>query len=388
MTESSLFSPLPIRGVTLRSRIVVSPMCQYMATKGFPGDWHLVHLGKFAQGGAAAVIVEATAVEERGRITHGDLGIWNDAHVERLATISRFIDNLGAVPGIQLSHAGRKASAQRPWHGNGPLGAADLAQRGETPWPAVAPSPVPVEDGWPVPLELSSGELNEVCARWREAAERARAAGFRILEIHCAHGYLLHQFLSPLTNRRSDEYGGDARRRMAFPLKVIRSVRASWPADLPLFVRISAVDGYDGGIVLEDSIRFARELREIGVDVVDCSSGGLIRPAMAATGVRPEPGFQVPYAEAIRRQADIRTMAVGLIREASHADSIVRQGRADLVAIAREALWNPNWPMCAAQELGLDAFRDVPVNYALFLKRRASILEPRNNVFHHNRTPT
>ncbi len=377
MTEPGLFSPLTLRGVTLRSRIVVSPMCQYMAADGFPTDWHLVHLGKFAQGGAAAVIVEATAVEERGRITHGDLGIWNDAHVEPLATISRFIESLGAVPGIQLSHAGRKASAQRPWHGNGPLGSVDLAERGEKPWPLVAPSPVPVEDGWPVPHELSGAELDGVCAHWCEAAQRAQAAGFRILEIHCAHGYLLHQFLSPLTNWRSDEYGGDAQRRMAFPLRVIRSVRAIWPADLPLFVRISAVDGYDGGLVLEDSVRFARELNVLGVDVIDCSSGGLIRPAMASTVVRPEPGFQVPYAQAIRRQAAIRTMAVGLIREPSHADSIVREGRADLVAIAREALWNPNWPMLAAQELGLDAFRDVPVNYGLFLRRRASSVEPR-----------
>ncbi|MGD9942444.1 MAG: NADH:flavin oxidoreductase/NADH oxidase [Burkholderiaceae bacterium] len=372
MTEGGLFSSLRIRGLDLRNRIVVSPMCQYAAVDGMAGDWHLVHLGKFAQGGAAAVMVEATAVEEGGRITHGDMGIWRDEQIEPLARICRFVTAMGAVPGIQLSHAGRKGSAQRPWHGNGPLGERDWLERGERAWPVPAPSGIPVDAEWPVPHALSVAELDRIRASWCEAAVRAHRAGFRIAEVHCAHGYLLHQFLSPLTNHRTDDYGGDEQRRMRFPLEVIRSVRAAWPSDLPLFVRISAVDGYDGGLMLEDSIRFARAMVELGVDVVDCSSGGLIRPAMAATAVSPPPGFQVPYAEAVRAQTGIRTMAVGLIREAAQADAIVRQGRADLVAIAREALWNPNWPMSAAGELGLDPFRDVPVNYSLFLRRRVA----------------
>lgn len=374
---SALFTPITLRGVTARNRIAVSPMCQYSAADGVADDWHLVHLGRFAQGGAGIVFVEATAVEARGRITNGDLGLWHDGQVEPLRRVASFLKAQGAVPAIQLGHAGRKGSAQRPWDGNGPLGAADAA-RGDAPWPTVAPSPLPMAPGWHVPAELSAADLPALVARWREAAARALAAGFEIAEVHAAHGYLLHQFLSPLSNARADAYGGDLAGRMRLPLEVAEAVRAAWPADRPVFVRVSAVDGVEGGVSVEDTVAFARELKARGIDVVDVSSGGLQGAATAAR-VRREPGFQVPFAERVRREAGIPTMAVGLILEPAQAEAIVRDGRADIVALAREALFNPNWPHHARLALegrdgGGAGFADWPEQSGWWLERREAAL--------------
>lgn len=371
-----LFSPIQLREVVLRNRIVISPMCQYQSEEGLANDWHMVHLGKFAQGGAGLVLSEATAVTRDGRITHGDLGIWCDEQIPRLAQICDFISKQGAVPGIQLSHAGRKGSAQRPWHGNGPLGREDLEVRGERPWPVNAPSAVPVDTHWPAPHAMTHSELEQLASAWEAATRRALRAGFRVLEIHGAHGYLLHQFLSPLSNLRDDGYGGDIRGRMRYPLEIVQRVRDVWPVELPLFVRISAVDGADGtGWRLEDTLLFAQELGKIGVDVVDCSSGGLRRSVMAVTAMDVYPGYQVAYAERVRQECGVRSMAVGLIHEAEHAEQIIHNGQADLVAIGREALWDPNWPMRAAAELGHDVFPDIPMSYAHHLRKRAALLQ-------------
>lgn len=371
-----LFTPLSLRSVTARNRIAISPMCTYSAVDGFADDWHLVHLGKFAQGGAGIVFVEATAIEARGRITHGDVGIWSDAHVAPLARIASFLSKNGAVPAIQLAHAGRKASMQRPWYGNGPLGEADLA-RGDKPWDIVAPSPIPLDPGWLVPAELSLDDLAALRQRWREAAQRARAAGFEIIEVHAAHGYLLHEFLSPISNKRTDAYGGDRAARMRFPLEVVETVRAVWPADKPLFVRVSAVDAVDGGWELDDTVAFAKELKARGVDVVDCSSGGIGGSATASGAVPRGLGFQVPFAARVRREAEIATMAVGLIIEPRQAESILEAGDADIIAIGRQALEEPFWPLHAATALGAFGYEDGswPRQYGWWLERRRRGLE-------------
>ncbi|BBK43297.1 NADH:flavin oxidoreductase / NADH oxidase [Allostella vacuolata] len=376
MTLPPLFTPIALRGVTARNRIALSPMCQYCATDGLADDWHLVHLGKFAQGGAGIVFVEATAVEARGRITYGDLGLWSDAHAGPLARIARFLAAHGALPAIQLAHAGRKASMQRPWQGNGALTEADQAG-GERAWPVVAASAVPLDEGWLVPEALDAPGLATVRAAWRDATLRAAAAGFAVLEVHSAHGYLLHSFLSPLANRRNDAYGGDLAGRMRFPLEVVETVRAAWPADRPLFVRISSVDGLDGGWTLEDSVAYARELKARGVDVVDCSSGGLAGSATAGRAAPRGLGFQVPYAARIRADAGIATMAVGLILEPAQADAIVASGQADIVAIGRELMNQPNWPVHAARALGLPdrGFGEWPQQYGWWLERRERQLD-------------
>jgi 2,4-dienoyl-CoA reductase-like NADH-dependent reductase (Old Yellow Enzyme family) len=371
MTQPHLFSPFTLRGITARNRIVISPMCQYSATDGVADDWHMVHLGKFAQGGAGIVMTEAAAVTAEGRITHGDLGIWHDGQIAPLQRIGDFIRGQGAVPAIQLAHAGRKGSMQRPWFGNAALDAADHA-RGDLPWQVVAPSAIPMDEGWLTPHALSESELKDLLEKWRQATQRAVAAGFDLLEVHCAHGYLLHEFLSPLSNRRSDGYGGDRAGRMRFPLEVIETVRAAWPADRPLSVRISSVDGVEGGIDLDDSLAFVREAKARGVDIIDCSSGGLLGSATAARIPRGY-GFQVPFAEAIRRQAEIPTMAVGLILHPQQADDVVAQGHADLVAVGREALFDPNWPLHAQLALGGadgEVFTDWPQQYGWWLERR------------------
>jgi 2,4-dienoyl-CoA reductase-like NADH-dependent reductase (Old Yellow Enzyme family) len=371
MPAPLLFSPLALRGVTARNRVIISPMCQYSADDGLANDWHLVHLGKFAQGGAGIVMTEAVAVVPEGRITHGDLGLWDDGQVGPLARISAFLRQQGAVPAIQLAHAGRKASMQRPWYGNAALTAEDVA-RGDAPWPIVAPSPIPMEEGWLTPQELTLADMTELCDRWVKAAQRALAAGFEIAEIHCAHGYLLHEFLSPLSNKRSDAYGGDRTGRMRFPLEIVAAVREVWPDNRPLFVRISAVDGLDGGLDLGDSVAFARKLKMLGVDVIDCSSGGLMGSATAARLPRGY-GFQVPFAAAIRREVDIRTMAVGLILHPEQAEDILASDEADLIAVGREALFDPNWPLHA--ELALagrseGVFDLWPKQYGWWLERR------------------
>ncbi len=371
MTKPLLFTPITLRNVELKNRVVISPMCQYSSKDGLANDWHMVHLGKFAQGGAGAVFVEATAVHPNGRITHGDMGIWSEAHVPPLKRIAAFVKGQGAMPSMQLAHAGRKASMQRPWHGNGPIDATDRA-RGEDIWPIVAPSAIPMDEGWLTPSALAESEIKSLRENWRNATLRTLDAGFEILEMHSAHGYLFHEFLSPLTNKRNDGYGGDLAGRMRFPLEVAETIREVWPKNLPLFTRISSVDGLDGGWTIADSVVYARELKARGVDVIDCSSGGLIGSATAARIPRGL-GFQVPFAERIRKEADIKTMSVGLIVEPQQAETVLQNGQADLIAIGREALFNPNWPLQAEYALsgGNEAtFSDWPQQYGWWLQRR------------------
>jgi len=377
MSTPLLFQPIELRGVRLRNRIVISPMCQYSAQDGHVTDWHLVHLGKFAQGGAGAVFVEATAVERRGRITHGDTGIWDDAHIAGLHRISSFIKSQGAMPALQLAHAGRKASMARPWYGNGPLTQADL-DRGDKPWSIIAPTEQPIDSGWTVPRAFKEGDFQAVLGAYRNAVRRAVAAGFEILELHAAHGYLLHTFLSPLSNTRQDEYGGSLENRMRFPLEVAAEVRKAWPASKPLFVRCSSIDDVEGGWSIEDMVAFSKELRQIGIDVVDCSSGGIQGSATAATRtlVKRVPGFQLPFSEKVRKEAGVATMAVGLILTPQQAEEALQAGRADLIAIGREALFDPNWPLHAALALGVDPeFARWPEQYGWWLSRRETLLK-------------
>ena len=368
-----LFTPVTLRGVTARNRVVVSPMCTYSAVDGMVGDWHLVHLGRFALGGAGIVFVEATAVEARGRITHGDVGIWSDAHAAALGRIAAFLKAHGAVPVIQLAHAGRKASMQRPWEGNAALTAEDAA-RGDTPWPIVGPTAAPMAEGWLEPKAMERADIDAVIAAFVAGARRALASGFEIAEIHGAHGYLIHSFLSPLSNTRRDAYGGGRAGRMRFALEVVEAVRAAWPEDKPLFFRVSSVDGIDGGWQLDDSVALAQALKPRGVDLIDCSSGGLSGSATAAAIPRTR-GFQVPYAARIRRDAGVATQAVGLILDGAQAEAILQAGEADLVAIGREALVDPFWALHAAEALGAaEGFEHWPTPYAWWLERRARTL--------------
>jgi len=370
-----LFQPLELRGLTLKNRIVISPMCQYSATEGLANDWHFAHLARFALGGAGLVFTEATAVEREGRITHGDLGIWSDAHVEPLKRIATFLKANGSIPAMQLAHAGRKASMQRPWHGNGPLDDSDRA-RGEDVWPVAGPSAIPMDAGWLTPHALTLDEIKRLRRSWTTAARRALDAGFEVIEVHGAHGYLLHEFLSPLSNHRDDAYGGSFDNRIRLALEIVEDVRTVWPADKPLFFRVSSVDGVDGGWTIEDSIALSRRLRPLGVDVMDCSSGGLMGSATAAR-VKRFPGFQVPYAAAIRRDAAIPVMAVGLILEPHQAEEILRNGEADLIAIGREALRNPHWPLHAEEALGIEnEYASWPVQAGWWLDKRKKSLTP------------
>ena len=348
---SALFAPLRLREVTLRNRIAVSPMCQYSAHDGVPNEWHLVHLGSRAVGGAGLVIAEASAVSPEGRISPDDTGLWSDAHAEAWAKVARFVAEQGAVPAIQLAHAGRKASTDAPWRGGRPVG------EGARGWKPVGPSPLPFAPGYPVPRELTEDEIPVVVGAFRDAARRAEEAGFQVVEIHMAHGYLLHQFLSPLTNRRTDEYGGRLANRMRLPLEVARAVREAFPVERPVLARISATDWVEGGWDLEQSIVLARELGESGVDLVDCSSGGVVPDAKVPVA----PGYQVPFAAAIRERARIATGAVGLLTEPRQAEAIVAGGQADLVLLARQMLRDPYWPLHAAQALGAGV--DWPVQY-------------------------
>ncbi len=338
-----LFSPLELRSVTLRNRIAVSPMCQYSATEGRANDWHLVHLGARAVGGAGLVLVEATGVEARGRISPADLGLWEDAQIEPLARVVRFVEAQGAAIGIQLAHAGRKASVRAPWDSGGaPL------PPSEGGWTPVGPSAIPFADGYPEPHALEPAELAAVVRAFAAAARRAVAAGLRTVEIHAAHGYLLHQFLSPLSNRRSDGYGGSFENRTRLVREVVSAVRAEWPEELPLLVRLSATDWAEGGWDVEQSVALARVLGALGVDLVDVSSGGLVASARVPAG----PGYQTGFAERIRREAGVRTGAVGLITSPEQADHVIRTGQADLVLLAREMLRDPNFPLRAARALG------------------------------------
>ena len=338
---SRLLSPLALRGTTFRNRIWVSPMCQYSAVDGMPDDWHLVHLGARAVGGAGLVLTEATAVTPEGRISPQDTGIWNDAQADEWACIAAFVKKQGAAVGMQLAHAGRKGSTRRPWEGRGYVDPADGG------WQTVSASPLPYAD-WPAPTALT--DLAAEAAAWAAAAVRARDAGFDTVEIHAAHGYLLHQFLSPLTNTRTDGYGGDFAGRVRFPLEVVAAVREVWPDDKPLLVRISAQDWAPGGWSLEESVELARLLRDRGVDLVDCSSGGLVPEQRIEAG----PGFQVPFAAAVRAGAGVATGAVGLITEPAQAEQVLADGSADVVLLARALLREPHWPLRAAAELGDD----------------------------------
>lgn len=354
MTASPhLFTPLTLRGLKTRNRIVISPMCQYSAHEGHVDDWHLVNLGRFAIGGAGIVFTEATAVQKRGRITHGCPGLWTDSQIPGHARLAQFALRNGAIPAIQLGHAGRKGGMQRPWFGNGPLNEADF-ERGDMPWTPVGPSDLPVAEGWPVPHALSVTEIGNLIDDYVSAARRALMAGYRIAEIHGAHGYLVHSFLSPLSNKRADSYGGDLAGRMRLALEIAQAVRAVWPDDLPLFFRTSAVDGVPDGWSLEDTVVLAGELKRIGVDVMDCSSGGITGAATASGGQKRQPGFQVGYSERIRTEVSMNTMAVGLITHPQQAEEILAQGRADLIAIGREALVDPMWALHAARSLGYD----------------------------------
>jgi 2,4-dienoyl-CoA reductase-like NADH-dependent reductase (Old Yellow Enzyme family) len=340
-----LFTPFTFRGVTLRNRIMVSPMCQYSCQDGLATDWHLVHLGARAVGGAALVMAEASAVQARGRISAHDLGIWDDAHVPALQRITAFVGAQGAVPGIQLAHAGRKASVKVPWEGDRPLTAAEGA------WQVVGPSAVPFAEAYPVPEALSEQGIGEVVASFAAAARRALSAGFSVIELHFAHGYLVHEFLSPLSNKRDDRWGGSLENRTRLAREIARAVRAVWPDRLPLFTRISTTDWTEGGWDVEQSVELARGLKADGVDLIDCSSGGNVHGAKLPLG----PGYQTPNAEKVRREAGIPTAAVGLITSATQADHLLRTGQADLVVMARQLLRDPYWPLRAAAELRTDA---------------------------------
>ncbi|MDZ4804284.1 MAG: NADH:flavin oxidoreductase/NADH oxidase [Candidatus Eisenbacteria bacterium] len=337
-----LFEPLTLRGVTFRNRIAVSPMCQYSCEDGLATDWHLVHLGSRAIGGAALVMAEATAIEPDGRISPNDLGIWSEAHVPPLARAAWFIRDHGAVAGIQLAHAGRKAGTSRPWDGGKRI---SLEAGG---WIPVAPSPLPFYPDDPTPVELTSQDIEQIVASFVAAAQRSLAAGFQVIEIHAAHGYLLNQFLSPLSNRRNDDWGGSFENRTRLLLHVAATTRAVMPPDLPLFVRVSATDWAEGGWTDDDTVRLAPLLRERGVDMIDCSSGG----AVSGATIPVAPGYQVPFAARVRRESGVPSAAVGLITDAREADAIIREGQADLVFLAREFLRNPYWPIHAARTLG------------------------------------
>jgi len=339
-----LFEPLALRSVTLPNRIMMSPMCQYSSDDGTPTDWHLVHLGSRAVGGAGLVMVEATAVERRGRISPGDSGLYDDKHVEPLARIVRFIREQGVVAGIQLAHAGRKASVHAPWLGGKPL------QPAEGAWETVSASAVPFDAGWHTPRALSRAEIRDVVGAWVAAAQRALAAGFQVVEIHLAHGYLAHQFYSPYANRRDDEYGGSFDNRVRFALEIARAVREVWPERLPLFARLSCTDWEPGYWDLEQAVELSRRLGELGVDLIDASSGGNVPNARIPLG----PAYQTPFAERIRRETGLRTAAVGLITSPELAEEILANERADLIALGRALLRDPYWPLHAATALGAD----------------------------------
>lgn len=374
ITVSTLFSPITLRDVTFKNRIAVSPMSQYRARDGFANDWHMVHLGRFALGGAGLVYAEATAVEQEGRRTHGDLGLWDDAHIAGLKPVAEFIRNEGAVPGIQLGHAGRKASERRPWHGETPVDKEDLAQRDEASWEACAPSAIPYAEGWPTPTEMSHDDIERVIASFGAAARRAQEAGFEIIEVYAAHGFLVHQFLSPIANQRADAWGGSLENRMRFAVEVARSIRTNWHEGYPLAFRLSATDWLEGGLEVEDTVQIAKALKDAGVDMIDCSTGGIggkERPRRMVI----EEGFQAPFAQEVRKFADIATMSVGFLWKAEFCENLLSSGKVDMVALARELLDDPNWPLHAAAKLGADEAHGLwPVESGWWLMKRDRLL--------------
>ncbi|MEN6623113.1 MAG: NADH:flavin oxidoreductase/NADH oxidase [Smithella sp.] len=348
---SALFSRFRIKSTEFKNRIFQSPMCQYSCVDGLPDKWHLVHLGSRAVGGVALVMVEATAVSPEGRISPGDTGIWSERHAEEFRKITAFIEEQNAIPGIQIAHAGRKASTDLPWHGGKPL----TEENGG--WQTLAPSPIPFADNFAVPRELEKEDIEQILNQYKDACRFSLRAGFKVLEIHMAHGYLLHEFLSPLSNHRSDEFGDSFENRIRFPLEVTRAIREIWPENLPLFVRLSCVDWLDNGWDLEQSVELSKKLKTYGVDLIDCSSGGILPFAILPT----TPGFQVPMAAEIRNRAGIATGAVGLITDPHQAEQIIKNGQADVVFLARELLRNPYWPLTAAKALNVDI--PWPVQY-------------------------
>ena len=372
-----LLQPMRLRGLTLKNRVMVSPMAMYSSSGGFADDFHLVHLGRFALGGAGLVMTECTTVSPDGRITAGCNGLWRDEQIDNLRRITDFLHRFDAAAGLQLGHSGWKGATQRPWHGGGPLNADDRQLRGEEPWPVSSSSPEPFDEGWAIPSELTASDMTRLLDDFRQATRRAIAAGFDLIELHCAHGYLLHSFLSPLANRRDDAYGGSRENRMRFPLDVADAVRTEWPKDKPLFARISAVDGIDIGWSIDNSIAFSRELRNRGIDAIDCSSGGMRLPRDKQL-VSRSPGFHIPFAERIRHEADIPTVAVGLIRDAAQAEAVLQAGQADLIALAREMLFNPNWAAQAALDLAPSfGWGSWPPQFGWWLERRARPFKPR-----------
>jgi 2,4-dienoyl-CoA reductase-like NADH-dependent reductase (Old Yellow Enzyme family) len=382
--QPKLFEPLRIRDIVLPNRIVLSPLCMYSAKDGMANNWHFSHLSAFARGNTGLVFAEATGVEPRGRITPRCLGLWNDEQAQALVPITRFIEEMGSVPAMQLAHAGRKASAKPPFNGGTPLDAKD-AGNGEAPWEVIGPSADGLGGPWPVPRAMTQQDINDVIQAFVEATRRTVAAGFKVLELHGAHGYLIQSFLSPISNQRNDAYGGDLQGRMRFALELTEAVRDAWPAHLPLFFRISAVDGPDEGWSMDDSVILSQALHARGVDVIDCSSGGVLGPprfrgddagkpfqSRTARG----PGFQVSYAERIKHETDALSMAVGVIVDPHQANDIITSDQADLVALGRELMYNPFWPLHAAQALEADAgFKHWPEQYGWAVEKRASLAE-------------
>ena len=358
-----LFDPLAIRDLTFANRVFVSPMCQYSSRDGFPNDWHFVHLGSRAVGGAGLVLTEATAVLPEGRISPEDLGIWSDEHIEMLSRIVSFIHEQGSMAGMQLAHAGRKASTRRPWEGSGAIPEAEGGWK-----KVVAPSALPFAESYPMPQALTNDGIQEVVSGFAAAARRACQAGFRVIEMHAAHGYLIHEFLSPLSNKRSDDYGGSFENRTRLCREIVAAVRSEWPKELPLFLRISSTDWVDGGWNINESVKLAGELKQIGVDLIDCSSGGNVPHAKISVG----PGYQTHFAERIRREAGIMTGAVGMITSPFQAEHIIRTEQADAVVMAREFLRDPYWPLRAAREL------DQPIAWPVqYLKAAPKGAQPR-----------
>lgn len=342
---AELFKPLKIKGVEFKNRIVISPMCEYSSVDGFANDWHFVHLGSRAVGGAGLIITEATAVSPEARITPDDLGLWKDEQITELKKIVNFLPEYNCVAGVQLAHAGRKASHQSPWKGSQLIASSEPDG-----WQTVAPSAIPYKEGTEAPIELDEAEIAKVISDFKEATRRSIEVGFKVIELHSAHGYLLHQFLSPLTNQRTDQYGGSFENRIRFLLEVTAAVQEIWPTENPLFVRISATDWAEGGWTAEESVKLSAILKDKGVDLIDCSTGGLVSWQKIAAG----PNYQVPFAEQIKKETGILTGAVGLLTEAEQMEEIIASGKADLVFIARESLRDPYFPLHAAQQLGVD----------------------------------
>lgn len=368
--EPLLFQPIRLRELVLKNRVVISPMCQHAAEAGHATPWHMVHLGKFALGGAALILTESTAVDPRGRIGTADLGLWNDSHVEPLKQVVDFVHANGAAMGVQLAHAGRKSGSQPLWEGGAALSASTLAADAE-PWERLGPSALAAGPGWSKPTALSEEGIAQIVQSFVKAAVRADKAGFDVVELHFGHGYLVASFLSPHSNHREDRWGGDLNGRMRLALEIARAVRNTWPAEKPLFCRLSAVDGTLDGWSLEDSVVLSRELASCGVDVIDCSSGGLTEETRALPVPRGL-GFQVPFSERIRSEAQVRTQAVGMIVDAAQAEAVLAEGKADLVALGREALFDPYWAHHAAATLGIDPdYERWPVRHGVWLAKRA-----------------